>query len=52
MSDGTACRECGGEIETGAASKWSAEDLQVCDDCWWSELDGDERRRIAEEANA
>lgn len=51
MAGEETCRECGGEIETGLASKWSAEELQVCENCWWTELDGDERREIAKEAN-
>lgn len=49
--DPALCRECGGEIDT-ERSKWSAEELVVCTDCWFEELTGDERREIAEAANA
>jgi len=52
MSEQQTCRECGGEIEHALGSKWSAAELQVCESCWWTELDGDERREIAKEANA
>lgn len=39
-SDGALCRECGSEIDT-ERSKWSAEELVVCTDCWFEELTGD-----------
>jgi hypothetical protein len=43
------CRECGDIV--AATRRWTSEELQVCEDCWWNELDADERREIAQEAN-
>jgi len=43
------CRECGCPVTP--SDNWTAEQLQVCDDCWWNKLDGEERKKIAQEAN-
>lgn len=34
------CRECGTELE--------GQDVVVCTPCWFAELDGDERKALAE----
>lgn len=56
MSDGAnsveetrQCRECGDEI--GPEHGWTADERVVCNDCWFGELSGDERKAIAERAN-
>lgn len=41
------CQKCGEGFEAGEYSRWTAEELQVCDSCWWSKLDDDERRETA-----
>ena len=45
----TECRECG--VPVTETDRWTSEQLQVCSDCWWNELDGQERKAIAREAN-
>jgi len=45
----TECRECGCPVTP--TDNWTSEQLQVCSDCWWNELDGEQRREIAREAN-
>jgi len=45
----TDCRECGTVVTS--TDRWSSAELQVCEDCWWNELNADERREIAQEAN-
>lgn len=43
------CRECGDDIEPGHG--WTADEKVVCNDCWFGELSGDERKEIAERAH-
>ena len=50
-SEPQCCERCGEEIEDRPDSKFRPSDLRTCDDCWFGELDGEERKQYAKEAH-
>lgn len=51
MSECGSCRECGEDIVVKSWDQYDASVREVCTDCWFNELDGEEREEIAKRAN-
>lgn len=45
------CVECGTEIEDKDYSRYTPKEKAVCIDCWFDELDGQDRKFWSERAN-